>query len=337
MHEEMISVIIPCYNVSKYISKCIESILNQSYKKLEIIMVDDCSTDDTCKVLEKYSLIDSRIKVLKNDNNMGAAYSRNRGFSESHGNFISFIDSDDYIDDNFYESMINKLLENNADVSVCDIKVFYEENNKEVISKCFDGEDISIINVIKSGLVASSSNKLFRRHLIKNYHYPEGIINEDIPVVIPALLNAKNIVYVDNTYYHYIQRNDSVQNSKFSLKKFDIIKSLELTFKIIENVDNYQEFREILIYNQIINLLIYDIVRVKSFFERYKVLLNYYELTKSYDLSSNKYFLDYIDKLDKSHKIYYRKIVKSFSKRRIFITDLFISIHNILSKLSRHK
>ena len=331
MHDEVISVIVPCYNVEKYVSKCIESIINQTYKNLEIILIDDNSTDKTYEILEIYKEKDNRIKLLKNDINKGAAYSRNRALNEAKGKYIGFVDSDDYIDSNFYEVMIDSILKNNSDISICDFKIVYEDKNKEIISKCFDGEEFNLINTLKSGLVASSSNKLFKKELIVKYRYPEGIINEDIPVVIPSLVSANNISYVANTNYYYIQREKSVQNSSFSEKKFDVVTSLDMALERIRNNKNYEEIKDILVYNQIINLLLYQITMVKGFIKRKRILKQYSVLVLKYNLLDNKSFKSFIDNLDKLHARYYVKLLALTVKERIFCANLLIWVHSILS------
>lgn len=331
MHNEIISIIIPCYNVEKYISKCIKSIIEQTYSNLEIILVDDYSTDNTYEILKEHSKKDNRIKLLKNIENNGAAYSRNKGLSVATGKYISFIDSDDYIDKIFYEKMLDKIIKNNADISICDIKTVYENNNQTIINKCYDGDKFDSISILKSGFVASSGNKLFKKEIIEKYKYPEGIINEDIPVIVPAILETDKIEYVDNVYYYYFQRNTSVQNSKFSSKKFDVVKSLDLTLERIKNSSKYDQIKDILIYNQIITFLIYEIVKIRKFSYRRKALLEYYDKTKKYDIVNNLTFKEIINQNNKMHQIYYKSIVKNFSNKRIFWVSLIIGVHNLFT------
>ena len=116
--EEVISVIIPCYNVEKYIDRCMESVLNQTYRELEIILVDDGSTDRTGNICDRYSQIDARVKVIHKENR-GLSSARNAGLDICQGDYIFFVDSDDWISHNMYEKMLSSLKSVNADIAVC--------------------------------------------------------------------------------------------------------------------------------------------------------------------------------------------------------------------------
>ena len=156
-----VTVIIPCYNVERYLDKCLESVLNQTYKNLEIILIDDCSTDNTWKLINKYKKNYNNIIGIKNEKNSGAGYSRNKAIKLSSYDHISFIDSDDYIEKNFYESMMKQMKKEKSDVVVCDIFVRYENvsgvDNRNVA--CLKPNDkYSFIN---NGLAASPCNKIF--------------------------------------------------------------------------------------------------------------------------------------------------------------------------------
>ena len=265
MKNNKISVIVAVYNTEKYVKKCIESLLNQTYKNLEIIIIEDCSTDDSKKILKNYEKKD-RIKILYNEKNKGLSYSRNLGIQNSTGNYVGFIDSDDYVADDYFEKLMNSIIINKSDVAICDMKLIYEnDNNKEVINKCFDG-NLNLVNVINNGLVASACNKLFEKKLISKYEFAVGKVNEDIAVVIPALVNAKKISYASDCYYNYVQRNNSIQNSNFSEKRFDIIEAIDTTLERVKGNKRFDDIRDSLIFNQIIALFIYVIPKDNRFF-----------------------------------------------------------------------
>lgn len=118
MKNELISVIVPIYNTSKYLSKCIDSIINQTYKNLEIILVNDGSTDNSLDICNKYKLIDSRIIIINKDNG-GLSSAKNIGLDNHKGRYIAFIDSDDYVDNNFIGELYNNLISTNSDISLC--------------------------------------------------------------------------------------------------------------------------------------------------------------------------------------------------------------------------
>ena len=126
MKKPKISIIIPVYNVEKYLERCLNSIRNQSYDNLEVIMIDDCSTDNSYEICQKYEE-KYNFKLLKNNDNKGLSYTRNRGIKESTGDYIGFIDSDDYVDSNYYESLLKNIKEN--DICVCDISLEYKDHS----------------------------------------------------------------------------------------------------------------------------------------------------------------------------------------------------------------
>jgi len=332
MQKELISVIVPCYNVSKYVSKCLDSILNQTYKNLEIILVEDCSTDNTLEILKEYEKKDKRIKLIKNKKNGGLSHARNVGIKESTGKYIGFIDSDDYIDLDFYEKLYTSIKENRSEIAICDMKVVYEEKKVEQISKCYTGTKFNLLNIVNSGLAASACNKLFKKDLISKYEFAEGKVNEDIAVVIPALVNAKLISYVDKVYYYYVQRGGSIQNSGFSDKRFDIFYGVDTTLDRIKNNEQYEKLKDAIVYNQIIVLLIYVIPKIKSSVRRIKVLKKYNELSSKYDIRKNHYFWNFLASSGKKHQLYYKNLFRLVCTNHYILASGLISVYNIAYK-----
>ena len=161
---KLVSVIIPVYNVYDYLDKCLNSIINQTYKSLEIIIVNDGSTDNSKDIIEKYSKIDKRITVINTKNN-GLSVARNKGIDASHGDYLSFVDSDDYVDNDFIEYLVKLLEEYNSDISVCS---FYQNdsNNKK--------EEIIVYNKIEAmkeciaynNMYSSAWNKLYKKEIL---------------------------------------------------------------------------------------------------------------------------------------------------------------------------
>lgn len=318
MERHKISIIISVYNTEKYLEKCLDSVINQTYQNLEIILVDDCSKDGSLKVIEKYAKKDKRIIVLKNDQNIGLASSRNKALDLATGDYIGFIDSDDYIDKGYYKVLATHIKE--SDIVVCDINLVYEKGNNLV--KC-GTKDNQIINIINNGLAASACNKLFKKELFGNMRYPKDIINEDVAVILPLLANAKNVKYTDEVYYNYMQRESSIQNSSIERKRFDIFKTVSLAFQKIKK----KEFREVIIFNQIILLLLFVLSKEKKRIKRYKLLKEYSHLAKQYDIANNKYLLEFISLQGFKHQLYYKALVKSTSSGFIFFANFLISFY----------
>ena len=131
-----ISVIVAVYNTEKYLKRCLESLIHQSYQNLEIIVVEDGSKDDSKPVLENYKN-NPKIKIIYNKKNSGLSYSRNRGLENATGDYIGYLDSDDYVDADYYEKLMQSINENKSDIAICDMKVVYDDTNMEIISKYY--------------------------------------------------------------------------------------------------------------------------------------------------------------------------------------------------------
>ena len=323
MEKYKISIIVSIYNTEKYLEKCIDSLLNQTYQNLEIILIDDCSKDDSFKIMQKYAKKDKRIVLIKNEENLGLARSRNKALDLVTGDYIGFIDSDDYIPLNYYEILYKNISAN--DLVVCDINLVYEKGNN--LTKC-GTKDNQIINIINNGLAASACNKLFKKELFNQVRYPDGIINEDVAVILPILANAKKVKYTDETYYNYIQRESSIQNSSIDRKRFDIFKTVEMALNNIKK----KEYKEGIIFNQIILLLLFVLPREEKFTKRYKLLKEYSKLSKKYTISKNKYYLEFLSNQGFKHQLYYQALVKCTQYGLILLADFLISFYHFYSK-----
>lgn len=333
-----ISIIIPCYNVEKYIGICIDSILNETFKNYEIILVDDRSTDNTFKVLKEYEKKYKFIKVLQNKTNSGAGYSRNRGLEAAKYDLISFIDSDDYVEKNFHEELLKTMIKEKSDLVVCDIFMKYEKDFEEPDFRnvCCAGK-VSKFNILNTGLAASPCNKIFKKDLFNKNEFPEGIMNEDVPAILSSIIKSKKISYTEKTYYNYIQRKTSVQNEEFSFKRFNIFKAVEILDERIKNTKDYDKNFKAIVYNQIIVFLIYVIPKEKSFSKRYKILKEFNKLSKKYNIRQNNYYWDFLDSQPKKSNLFYRLLFKFTDTGHYLLADILIQILNIYkSKIDRN-
>lgn len=219
---KLISIVVPIYNMEKYLDKCINSIINQTYKNIEIILVDDGSTDKSSKIINKYKKLDKRIKAYYKKNG-GLSDARNYGIDKATGEYIGFIDSDDYIEKNMYETLYNNIIKYNADISVVGFNVVYEStdiknrveyqevtdkleiyNRKEAFDLLFDAN--------KFGNFAW--NKLYKKELFKNIKYPLGKKMEDLGTTYKLVEISNKIVYEPLKLYNYFQRSGSIMNNK---------------------------------------------------------------------------------------------------------------------------
>lgn len=229
MRTPLISVIIPVYNVEKYLHRCLDSVIAQTYQNLEIICVDDGSVDESGKICDQYAVRDARIKVIHQEN-QGLSAARNRGLDAAEGEYIAFVDSDDYILEDMYKKMLDKLLNYNVDLCVCQWQYEFSDGRQVVKRKNIDptiyGRKASLefarflyMGNYENGVVVAAWNKLYRRALLDKIRF-EGRIHED--EAFCGRIMAKNIsVYVmEEQFYVYAQNGDSLTNKPFSANKF---------------------------------------------------------------------------------------------------------------------
>lgn len=329
-----ISVIVAVYNTEEYLDRCLESLLNQTYKNMELVIVEDCSTDSSRKLLKKYKE-NENIKIFYNKENRGLSYSRNYGLKKSTGDFIGYIDSDDYVEPDYYEKLMRSIKDNKSDIAICDIKLVDEQTNKIQRCKCYTN-DFDVCSVVNNGFAASACNKLFKRKNIKKYPFAEGKVNEDIAVVIPTVIQAKKISYADTCYF-YVQRGGSIQNSKFSDKRFDIFDGVKTTLERIKNEQDYEFYKNAIIYNQLILLLMFAIPKERNFIKRYKFLKKFNELSKDYKITKNTNYLEYLENSKRINQIYYKNLVSLNEKKMILLDNVWISFYKILRFLKHKK
>ncbi len=238
MDDNLISIIIPVYNVEKYLKKCINSVINQSYKNLEIILIDDGSTDKSGIILDEYSKIDKRIKVYHKKNG-GLSSARNYGIKRSNGSYICFIDSDDFISKYMIENLLNNLLKTKSDISICGMKYFYvgDEINDDYSYKYFEyNSEEALLKMIdyQSGVAPNAVNKMYKRELFSDdCLYPIGKLYEDMGITAKLFNKCNKIVYTPDCYYYYLQREDSITNEIFKEKDLDHIYMSKLLYDFI--------------------------------------------------------------------------------------------------------
>lgn len=222
----LISVIVPIYKVEKYLRKCIESILSQTYTNLEIILVDDGSPDKCGEICDEYEKRDSRIKVIHKKNG-GLSDARNAGLDIMAGNYVAFVDSDDWIEPQMYEHLLEKLHYFHADISIggvsCDLDDNGIINTEKIVS--YDSAPFSEGNVETMHRFFTTSwaawDKLYKADLFRDIRYPVGEINEDEAIVLQLLSKCTRVCYTNEVFYHYMRRpsSGSITAANFSVKK----------------------------------------------------------------------------------------------------------------------
>lgn len=337
MKNPKISVIVSVYNTEKYIEKCLDSLLNQTYSNIEIVVINDCSTDGSLKILKKYAKKYDNIILIENKENKGLSYSRNVGLEKATGEYIGYIDSDDYVDSTYYEQMMKAIKKEKSEIAIADMKIVYEDGSfPDYVSKGCNGE-VNTLNIIKNGLAASACNKLFKREIIEKYKFSEGKLNEDLAVILPSIVAAKKISYVENNNYYYVQHTGSIQNSRFSDRRFDIFYGVELTLKRIKGCKNYAKISQAIIYEQLIVLLIYVIPKEKNLIRRHHILKKYNQLSKKYNIRKNQYFWKFLEEQGRKHAIYYKILFKLNCNGLYILADLWMLMYDVLRSLLKAK
>lgn len=254
MMDPQISVIVPVYNVEPYLHKCINSIINQTHKDFELILIDDGSPDSCGLICEDYAKRDRRIKVIHKENG-GLSSARNSGIEVAKGKYIAFIDGDDYVHPNMLEVMYNTAEQHSSDMVVCDfVKVNenddYEINSSKSIKKIQHFTNIRALMQLFSNdhddyITGAGNNvkwvvvwnKLYKRELFIYDRFYEGHICEDEFIIHKLLYSCRKVTYISCEFYFYVQRTDSIINSSYSIKRFDKVKALQDRADFFNQID----------------------------------------------------------------------------------------------------
>lgn len=226
MNKKTISIIVPVYNVKDYLCRCIDSILKQTYKNLEIILVDDGSNDGSSKICDNYQKKDNRIIVIHKENG-GLSDARNAGIKRSTGHFIMFIDSDDYVDKNIVNTLYNNLLSTDSDISICS---YYSVKNGIKSSPNYSKKEFVVEDKDKfynlyneySGVTVSSCMKLYKSEIFDHLAFSKGTIHEDEIIILDVLRKAFKVSYLLEPLYYYEMRDGSI-TKKFDIRKLDVL------------------------------------------------------------------------------------------------------------------
>ena len=220
-----VSIIIPSYNSEKFIGNCLDSIFSQTHDDLEVVLVDDYSTDHSYDIMRSYEKREPhRLKLVRNPENKGAAGSRNVGLDIADGKYIGFVDSDDYIDLDVIKKMHDSLEKSGVDIARIKRKLVYRGHDVSFLGRKYDFGDGHIIDPKKeieclTQDTPAVTNKMFRRNLIGDRKFPEGIKWEDYPFCIPLLYKASGIITAQNTNYNYNNFKCVVDDAEYVLGK----------------------------------------------------------------------------------------------------------------------
>ena len=306
----IISIIVPIYKVEKYLDRCINSILNQTFKDFELILVDDGSPDRCGDICEEYAKKDKRIKVIHKENG-GLSDARNAGLDIAKGEFVGFVDSDDFIHKDMYMILYDAIIKSKSDISQCKFKYFSKEDelNKNIIN---DGKyeiynNIDAIEEIidNKNLNTNVWNKLYKRELFREIRFPKGKIHEDEFVTYKVFYRAKTISYVNKELYYYFSNDTGIMKNLNINSKFDWIEAIE------ERNEFLLSIKEKNLFNKSNSYLFFNLIKLRYNIKKSEELKN---KSQMYNLVNEKikYSLNAIS--DKSSYSKLNKIVVSLMK-----------------------
>jgi len=228
--QPLISVIIPVYKTEKFLNRCVESVVNQTYKDLEIILVDDGSPDRCPDICDEWAAKDTRIKVIHKENG-GAADAKNVGLDSATGEYIALVDSDDLIVPNMYEDMLELMSKYDADIVDSIIektdstdKISGYKSNRHIT--LYSAEDALSVYMDDSTIRQTPVNKLYKKRVIGGIRFPKGKYIDDEYWTYKVIGNAANYVFTDSVYYYYLQHSESAMGKDYSLNRLDALDAL---------------------------------------------------------------------------------------------------------------
>lgn len=241
MEGKLITIVIPVYNVAQYVRNCLDSVLAQTYKNVEILMVDDGSIDDTLTICREYEKKDSRIRVISREHE-GVAAVRNVGSKEAKGEYIAYIDGDDILEPTYIEYLYRLMIRYDADISICNFIPFFEGkeiskgkavDSKEKI-KVMTGEQALEILLYQKYFTTAAWAKLFKKELFSYVEFPNGKLAEDMGSIYKLIHYSNKVVYSSKIQYYYLQRSGSTTHALSFQQGKDYIELSEEMVKFIE-------------------------------------------------------------------------------------------------------
>lgn len=236
--DSLVSIIIPVYQVETTVAACLDSVLGQTYSNLDVVVVDDGSTDGSRAVCERYAKKDSRIRIVEQENR-GLAAARNLGLDTAQGDLLTFLDSDDLIAPNHIELLASLIWETGCDIAVTGLTEFqdaFEGGQAGEVFERYSAEDATEILFYQGVFDTCAPAKLYKATLWNGIRFPEGYIHEDLPTTYKVLLRAKEICYVESSTYGYRFNPDGLNHSLTNSTK---VKTFDLVMPIIDEMDNH--------------------------------------------------------------------------------------------------
>lgn len=328
-----LSIIIPVYNTEPFLRRCLQSVVRAVEgieDKVEALIINDGSPDNSEIIINEFCcLYGSWMKQYKKQNG-GLSDVKNFGLKRARGEFVVFLDSDDYIEPEMYKSMLEAANNNGADVVICDIRLVYDEVEKNCVHPCTVQARPDIFSqIIDLNMMPASWNKIVRRNLYEGLSFPIGINNEDVAVTPIVLARAQKIAVINEAFYNYYQRSGSIQNSSFNEKRFVILQTSKMCIERLAEIpkEKGELIKNSIYVHQVLSLAFYPI--------RYEPLFIRYKLLKKYMIQVNQLFPDIWENAEVkefqtwegSYMQLYRKISCSLLRKKLYlITSCFWEI-----------
>lgn len=244
MKNDLISIIVPVYKVEKYLDKCVDSVVNQTYKNLEIILVDDGSPDNCPQMCDDWARKDKRIKVIHKENG-GQGSARNLALDKISGKYVCFVDSDDWVDSNYIELLYNAITKFDADVSICGYKEVFENISKTKIRSIVSNEKLINDNSLfqntynnQNAYCLAPWNKLYKSFIFKDLRFPKIRMYEDSAIYLDIFHNTKSFVLIPNTPYNYLIRKSSTMHNELTpIRSESMFLQNDIRLKFLEDND----------------------------------------------------------------------------------------------------
>ena len=320
-NREKVSIIVPVYNVEKYLERCIHSLLKQTYTNLEIILIDDGSTDESINICEKYLRIDDRIVLYKKKNG-GQSSARNYGLDKMTGKFVMFVDSDDWIHEKTVETLLDYLLDEDADIACCGItltdgeKIFDSMFKNEERIRVFNNEKAMAMLLKNDGTSSNVVARIYKETIFDNLRFEEGRAFEDAAISYKFFSIAKKIVFLDEPFYFYFQRSGSTMGRRDLKIRLDEIDAADGRYKYIKKYYK-KEITEIAFAEYV-----YDLVHVRQCFIR-----------DGYNDKHIKRFINYVNKEKRENKYRYNRYLSNRKKIEAFLMFYLLPIFKTMTKI----
>ena len=318
-----ISVIVPCYNAEKFLHKCLNSLINQTFKDIEIICVNDCAKDSTAEILAEYEKLDSRISIVNHEQNKGLSAARNSGIAVAKGDYISFIDSDDFVELTMMEKLYNKAIATGAELVIGNLYLYFEDTGKTQIFRderyftYLQGRVFKLVDEAPLVSCIAAWDRLYKKELIteNNLQFPVGLVYEDQPFSIQAMQLAKGITVVNEPLYYYRKNaggsitDNEKKNDRY---KFNFLEITRLSKTFMKEQGVYDVLRKEYMPYHFFNAAVHqhyitDKKKFKEFFDKMR------ELTSTEDFevlkqTKQEYLADkYLEALESNnYKKFYR-------------------------------